>query len=164
MNSHAFHAVMVVLRAFETGLVLTDRKIQPVILRDRIGRARVVKVQNGNGRVRLRDFLRAVRNVPGDEMLLRQRLLGLGDGLRDAIVPGLRHSAEVRLVHHLEVEIVEAVQLRDELARHLDLQREQGRLLVERIDLVFPDLCRSRSHCCARSSASNPTAAAHTSA
>ena len=50
---------------------------------------------------------------------------------------GLGNATEIRLVHDFVIHVIKSIEFADNLPRHLFLYRQQGRLLVEGMDLVF---------------------------
>ncbi len=78
---------------------------------------------------------RPVRDVHRNEVPAGEPGLGLRDQLGDVVLPLQGDAAEVRLVRHLEVEVVEGVELGDDLPGDRLLDRGQVRVL-QRVDLV----------------------------
>ena len=90
--------------------------------------------------MRFGDLLRSIRNVLRNEMPVGQRFLRLGDHVRDVVLPFHCHTAEIRLVANLVVEVVELVQLRDDFSRHRLLHGEQRPVPVESVDIRARDV------------------------
>ena len=133
------HPVMSVRRALEAGLVVADHFVEPEVERDRGGRVRIVKVEDGDGRMRAINLLGTIGDVLRDEMRLREILFRSGDDVRDAVLPGDRHAAEIRLVADLVAKVLRLAQFGDDLADERFLHREQATAFVERVDVVPTD-------------------------
>ena len=99
-------------------LIVSDDLAQRVVGADGVRRRGVVKVEDRHGRMRIVDLPGAVRDVLRDQVPLRQRAFDRDDEIGDVALEPVGHDVVegVGLVDELEVEIVEAIDLRHDLA------------------------------------------------
>src|SRR5206468_8481011 len=135
----ALGAIRKIGGAFEAGLVEADHAAQFKVLRNGIRWTRVVEIQDGHVRVRIRDPRGAVGDVLRDQVPDAGLLLLVGDNAREVALPRKRYPAEIRFVANLEEYVVEARQLPRHLPRQRILSLRQIRML-ERVDLFPPAL------------------------
>ena len=125
--------------AAEAGLVVSDQPSEMRVPRDRVRRRGVVEVQDRDRRVRIDHPQSLVRHVVREQDRLRQPGHGLRHHRRHVALPVVGHLGGVGLVADLEVDVVEAGDGRDEVARHRFLHREQRTAPVEREHVLAAD-------------------------
>ncbi len=135
----ALGAVGQIRGAAKAGLVVADQAAEVRVPGDRVGRRGVVEVEDRDGRVRIDDALALVGDVLREQDRLRQLRHRIRRDRRHAPLPVVRYLRRVGLVADLDVDVVEAGDRRDEVARDGFLDGQQRTALVQGEDILPPD-------------------------
>ena len=107
----AFFAVSFVGVPVETGFIVTNDFVQVIVLGDRPGRRGVVKIKNGNKRMRVLYPFRTIRNILRNNVSVGEVFFRFPNHVSDVMLPFHRDASEVRFIAYLINEIAVVFQL-----------------------------------------------------